>query len=98
MMLWFSSLPLSTKILGIYFIIITIVTFFSFGFDKMKSLRAGESRVSERTLWILTFIGGSVGALAGMKYFRHKTKKVSFQVVIAIILVVQIWATYLFFR
>lgn len=87
---WFSSLPLLTKIISLYFIVINIITFFYFGFDKIQSTRAGERRISEKTLWTLALVGGSVGALGGMKYFRHKTKKLSFQAVMAVILMVQV--------
>lgn len=87
---WFSSLPLLTKIISLYFIVINIITFFYFGFDKIQSTRAGERRISEKTLWTLAFIGGSIGALCGMKYFRHKTKKLSFQAGMAVVLMVQV--------
>ncbi|MEK7083838.1 MAG: DUF1294 domain-containing protein, partial [Patescibacteria group bacterium] len=56
---------------------------------KLKS-RFQERRVSEMTLWLLSLIGGSLGALAGMRYFRHKTRKMSFQAGIAVICAVQI--------
>jgi uncharacterized membrane protein YsdA (DUF1294 family) len=55
-------------------------------------------RVPEAVLWICSFLGGSIGGLAGMHLFRHKTKKLSFQLMMAVILVIQavvIW--YLFF-
>lgn len=93
MLVYFANLPILSQTLIIYFLVINIVTFFYFGFDKMRS-QIGERRVRERTLWILSFIGGSAGALLGMHFFRHKTKKLSFQTVIAIILMAQIWLIY----
>lgn len=95
---WFITLPLLTKIASVYFIVITVVTFFYFGFDKMKSLRENERRVSEKTLWLLALAGGSIGALLGMNYFRHKTKKVSFQAVMAVILMVQVGIIFFFLK
>lgn len=85
------------RYLAIYLIIINVIAFFYFGFDKMISQANAAKRVSEKMLWFLAFIGGSVGALAGMHFFRHKTKKLSFQAVIAIILAIQIWVVYFFF-
>lgn len=82
------SLGLQLGIL--YLIIVNLVTFFTFGIDKMKSRNKKKRRLSEKSLWILSLIGGSLGALAGMSYFRHKTQKISFQAGMAIILMVQI--------
>ena len=50
----------------------------------------GARRTSENALWFSCLIGGSAGGLIGMHVFRHKTKKISFQAVLAIILVIQI--------
>ena len=87
---WFTILPLYTQILTTYLLVINIITIFYFGWDKMRSQIYNARRVSEKTLWILSLVGGSIGALIGMKFFRHKTKKLSFQAGIAVILVIQI--------
>lgn len=73
---------------------INLVTFIYFGWDKMRSETAKARRIPEKILWLLTLIGGSVGALSGMHLFRHKTKKLSFQAGIAVILCLQIWLIY----
>ncbi len=44
-----------------------------YGYDKLKSKGQGR-RVPERTLLLLGFFFGAVGALFGMELFRHKTK------------------------
>ncbi len=91
------SFPIGTQIAIVYLLIINIITFFAFGFDKLRARKQGD-RVSEKSLWLFTLAGGSLGALFGMKYFRHKTKKLSFQAIIAIILAVQITlVSWLFF-
>ena len=95
-MTWFASLSLLQQFLTVYFLIINIITFFFFGLDKMKS-QINSRRVSEAKLYFLVFIGGSLGGLAGMKFFRHKTKKTSFQSVLIIILAIQIVALAYFF-
>jgi uncharacterized membrane protein YsdA (DUF1294 family) len=91
---WFLTLSLLTEIFIIYLTIINIVCFFYIGLDKVKAQLA-HSRIRETTLWILCLIGGSLGGLLGMHYFRHKTKKQSFQAVLAVILVIQVWIIYI---
>jgi uncharacterized membrane protein YsdA (DUF1294 family) len=76
-----------TILLG-YLVIINLLTFILFWFDKWMA-RSNSWRIRERTLWLLMFIGGSVGALLGMNLFRHKTKKVSFLFVAVSIFLIQ---------
>tara|TARA_B100000700_G_C14994511_1_gene833069 strand:- start:530 stop:835 length:306 start_codon:yes stop_codon:yes gene_type:complete len=90
---WFFSLEPFTQIGSLYIAGITVLTFFFYGFDKMRS-RYNDRRIPEKTLWFLALIGGSLGAIAGMSFFRHKTKKLSFQTGIALILMVQILLLY----
>lgn len=68
---------------------INIFSFLLFGFDKWRAHRRGR-RVPEMTLYLVTLLGGSLGSLLGMYTFRHKTSKTSFQIVIALILLIQI--------
>ncbi|PIY93291.1 MAG: DUF1294 domain-containing protein, partial [Candidatus Magasanikbacteria bacterium CG_4_10_14_0_8_um_filter_32_14] len=60
-----------------YFVLINFITFITFGIDKGKAIN-NNRRVSEKTLWVMSLLGGSLGALLAMKTFRHKTKKLSF--------------------
>lgn len=57
----------------IYLVLINLVTFFVYGADKRRA-RQGKWRVPEKTLFLLPLLGGSVGALLGMRVFHHKTK------------------------
>ncbi len=59
--------------LAVWLIAINLVTFAVYGADKRRALR-GAWRVPEKTLFLLPLLGGSVGALLGMRVFRHKTK------------------------
>lgn len=73
---------------GIYLGGINLLAFAFFGLDK--ALAGGKAwRIPEKTLWLLALIGGSLGALAGMNFFRHKTKKTSFQLVLMVIILAQ---------
>jgi uncharacterized membrane protein YsdA (DUF1294 family) len=51
--------------------------FAAFGIDKAKA-EGGHWRVQESTLLMLALLGGSPGAYAGRKLFRHKTRKQPF--------------------
>ena len=76
------------KILVIYLIIVNLIAFFLFGADKRRA-RNHSWRVSERALFLVAVAGGSIGALAGMFWFHHKTKHWYFRVGLPLILLVQ---------
>ena len=67
-----------------YLIVINIVTFLVYGIDKWKA-KQGSWRISEATLLILAVIGGSIGALLGMRVWHHKTLPLILLVQIALI-------------
>ena len=77
-----------------YLIVINIVTFLVYGIDKWKA-KQGSWRISEATLLILAVIGGSIGALLGMKIWHHKTMHKKFKYSLPLILLVQIALIYL---
>ena len=72
-----------------YLAAINLVTFFVYGVDKWRAKR-GAWRVSEKTLFVLPILGGSVGAIAGMRAFHHKTKHWYFKYGLPLILLLQI--------
>ena len=77
------------KTLIYYLIGINILTFFVYGIDKRKAEK-GSWRILEATLLLLATIGGSIGALFGMKIWHHKTLHKKFRYGIPLILLVQI--------
>ncbi len=81
-------------LLAVWLAVINFITFLVFGLDKWKARRkedhASTRRVPEKTLFLLAAIGGSVGALLGMRVWRHKTLHRSFRVGIPLILILQI--------
>ena len=81
-------------LLGIWLLLINLVTFLVFGLDKWKARRKVRNeavrRVPEKTLFLLSILGGSIGALLGMRVFHHKTLHRSFRYGIPAILILQI--------
>ena len=73
----------------IYLLVVNIITFLMMGFDKHEA-KKGNWRVSEKTLFMLVVLGGSIGGILGMFTFRHKTKKWYFRFGFPIILILQI--------
>lgn len=61
-----------------YLIILNIVTFAVYGIDKIKA-KKGAWRIPEKSLLLLASIGGSLGAAAGMRFWRHKTLHPQFE-------------------
>lgn len=64
-----------------------IVVFVIYAIDKYKA-RHNMWRVPEKTLLLLAYLGGAVGALAGVYVIRHKTKHIKFQILVPLALVV----------
>lgn len=78
-----------------YLLILNLAAFCVYGVDKRRAGH-GAWRVPEKTLFLLALLGGSIGALAGMKVFHHKTRKWYFRFGIPAILILQIVAAVLF--
>lgn len=78
-----------TKLLLIYLLIINALGCILMLADKIKA-RKNRWRIPEATLFLVAAIGGSIGSLAGMYLFRHKTRHLSFTVGMPLILVAQI--------
>ena len=68
--------------------VMCVVTFIVYGIDKRKA-EQHRWRISEATLLSLAFFGGALGALMGMLFFRHKTRKTKFRILVPLFLVLQ---------
>ena len=79
----------SIKNIAIYLIIMNLVGFLSMLIDKKKAER-GSWRIKESTLLIIAVLGGSIGSIAGMYTFRHKTQKLNFVVGFPFITILEI--------
>lgn len=64
----------------ILYLFMGIITYIAYSSDKSNAITE-RSRVPERTLHILSLLGGWIGALIAQQRFRHKTKKISFKIV-----------------
>lgn len=72
-----------------YLAAINALTFFMFGWDKYVAERGGW-RISESSLLMLSFLGGTPAAFMAMPFFRHKTRKGSFRVKFMLMVVLQV--------
>lgn len=82
----FSS-KISTLIFG--FLFMNLVGFILMYLDK-KYAKEEKRRIKESTLFLTALLFGSLGVLAGMYKFRHKTLHKSFTIGIPLIIVIQI--------
>ena len=63
--------------------LMNLITFLVYAYDKrIAQQKKGMRRVPERTLLLLAFFGGFLGALLGMFLCRHKTKHVRFRILV----------------
>ena len=74
-----------------YLLIVNAAAFLLMLIDKIKA-KKNRWRIKESTLMLSAAIGGSIGALAGMYTFRHKTLHRKFTIGIPAILALQIAA------
>ena len=82
-----------------YIAIISLVSIVVCIYDKKISKKNRvELRIPEKTLLILSAIGGSVAMLITMLIVRHKTKHVKFMLGIPLIMVAQAGIAYLLFH
>ena len=72
-----------------YLLIVNVLAFIIYGFDKYQARKAGR-RIPEATLLIWAGIGGSIGAWMGMKLWHHKTLHKKFKYGIPIIIIIQV--------
>ena len=80
----------------IYLVAINIIGFFAMWIDKRKA-KKGSWRIQEKTLFMITVLGGGIGTISGMYTFRHKTQKLAFTIGLPAILILEI-ATVIYFK
>ena len=76
---------------AVWLVVVNIAAFAAFGVDKSRA-RRDEWRLRERTLFLLAILGGSLGAILGMRLFHHKTRHWYFRFGLPAILALQLMA------
>ena len=79
------------KLIYLYLLIINAAGFLLMLIDKVKA-KKNLWRIPEKTLFLAAIFGGSIGSLAGMYLFRHKTQHPTFTLGMPLILAVQVVA------
>lgn len=72
---------------------LNLMSFITVNLDKQKSMRHGE-RTPEIDFFVWAIFFSSLGVLAGMFVFHHKTQKLKFVLGIGLLLVQQVLLTY----
>lgn len=92
-----NNIPLTVII--VYIAIVSIISVFVCIYDKSISKKNRvELRIPERTLMLLSAIGGSVAMYITMLLIRHKTKHLKFMLGIPLIIAAHAVILYLLFR
>lgn len=84
------------KLLLIYLVIMNVIGFIMMAVDKYKA-KHHAWRINEKSFFLISLIGGSLGTIMGMYTFHHKTKHWYFVYGLPIILLGQVglWILYL---
>ncbi len=87
---------LTIQVIALYLVIINLVSIIVCKYDK-NAARKRKGRVSEKSLFLLCFVGGSPAMYICMRVIRHKTKHKRFMIGIPIIIILQIAIVFLWF-
>ena len=66
-------------LLLVYLVAINVCLFFMMAADKRRA-KKGKRRIPEAKLFLFALLGGSIGGIAGIYCFRHKTRHKSFTI------------------
>ncbi len=79
-----------------YLVLINLASLTMMYWDKRKAVK-NRYRISEKSLLMSGALGGIIGMLMGMKMFRHKTRKRSFQLPVVFIIFLNLIYWYLIY-
>ena len=94
---WIQADALAWVALTIYLFAANLTAFFLMRRDKRLAKTENACRIPEKALFLSALLGGSIGAIAGMQLFRHKTRHWYFVVGMPAILIAQIALVVLFY-
>ena len=75
-----------TKVVLLWLLFLTVITFILCAADKFAAKKQMR-RVPEKTFFLLSALGGSIGMYAGMLTFRHKTQHKKFTILVPLFLI-----------
>lgn len=75
------------KLLFLLMLTWNVITFIIMGIDKFKA-KHDKQRISEKNLLLCSLLMGAVGIGLGMMAFRHKTRKIKFQILVPMTLII----------
>lgn len=70
-------------------LLINCIGFINMAYDKHQA-RKGKWRTPEARFFLYAVFGGAIGIYAGMKVWRHKTKHLSFQLGIPLLIIMNV--------
>ena len=72
-----------------YLIVINLLSFYSIRSDK-RHARFSRYKIGERTFLLLAFLGGSIGLIIGMNYYKYLLNKKIFRLGVPIIFIAEL--------
>lgn len=81
------------KPMFVYHIIVNVIAVILCAIDKNRAINH-KSRISEKQLFLVSFMGGAVGMWFAMTAVRHKTKHLTFMLGIPLIAFVNAFIVY----
>ena len=73
----------------VYIIILNILGYLIMYIDKRRAKKQ-QWRISEQTIFLITFLGRRIGTTLGMYTFRNKNKKIKFIIGLPLITIIEI--------
>lgn len=87
---------MNINIVIISLLALNLISFLLMFWDKRRAER-GESRISEKTLFLWALFFGGVGIYLGIFLFRHKTKKWYFVIGVPVLIALNIYGLFKLF-
>ncbi|SDB94889.1 hypothetical protein SAMN05421734_10392 [Pelagirhabdus alkalitolerans] len=72
-----------------YLIVVNVIGLWIMKTDKKRAAKR-QWRLSEKSIWSISLVGGAFGVFCGMKLFRHKTKHATFRFGIPALIILQL--------
>ena len=96
-MLVSDAVPLLLLILASVYATASVVSFVLMGLDK-RAARLGRRRTPESTLHLIELLGGFLGSFAAQHIFRHKRRKLAYQLPFWLIVIIHAIGWFVWFN